>query len=90
MPSLELLWDSSLLQLHVVLLSLTATVGLTVLFHVIGSYGALVASMLMAIRQFVSILANATAFGNMALIPLLGWAGIGFMVTGVWIKMSSR
>jgi hypothetical protein len=81
---------SSLLQLHIILLSLTATLGLLVLFHVIGAYGALIASLVMTIRQFVSILTNATVFGSMAQIPLYGWAGIGFIVAGVWIKMGKR
>lgn len=72
------------------MLSATATAGLLVLFHVIATYGALVASLIMTVRQFVSIVCNAAWFGNMTAIPLLGWAGIGLMVAGVWIKMDRR
>ena len=46
--------------------------------------------MSMTIRQFVSILTNAAAFGNVAQVPMLGWAGIGVMVAGIWIKMDWR
>ena len=72
------------------MLSATATAGLLLLFHVIATYGALVASLIMTVRQFVSIVCNAAWFGNMTAIPLLGWAGIGFMAAGIWIKMDPR
>jgi adenosine 3'-phospho 5'-phosphosulfate transporter B2 len=44
----------------------------------------------MTVRQFVSILCNAAWFDNMTSIPLLGWAGIGFVAVGIWIKMDRR
>jgi hypothetical protein len=54
------------------MLSATATVRLLVLFHVIATYRALMAGLIMTIRQFVSVVCNAAWFGNMASIPLLG------------------
>jgi hypothetical protein len=90
MSSLKLVLSSPTLQLHILLLSLTATLGLLLLFHVIATYGALIASLIMTVRQFVSIVCNAAWFGNMTSVPLLGWAGIGFMAAGIWIKMDRR
>ena len=72
------------------MLSATATSGLLILFHVIATYGALMAGLVMTVRQFVSIICNAAWFGNMTSIPLLSWAGIGFMAAGIWIKMDRR
>jgi hypothetical protein len=88
--SIKLVLSSPTLQLHIFMLSATATAGLLVLFHVIATYGALIASLIMTVRQFVSIVCNAAWFGNMTAIPLLGWAGIGFMAAGIWIKMDRR
>jgi len=82
--------QSPTLQLHIFMLSATATAGLLLLFHVIATYGALMASLIMTVRQFVSIVCNAAWFGNMEAIPLLGWAGIGVMAAGIWIKMDRR
>ena len=90
MSSLKLTLTSPTLQLHIFMLSATATAGLLVLFHVIATYGALIASLIMTVRQFVSIVCNAAWFGNMTAVPLLGWAGIGFMAAGIWIKMDRR
>ncbi|TAQ89113.1 hypothetical protein B7494_g2579 [Chlorociboria aeruginascens] len=89
-PSIQLALTSPTLQLHILVLSLTATTGLLVLFHVIAAYGALVAGLIMTIRQFVSIVCNAAWFGNLTSIPQIGWAGIGFMAAGIWIKMDRR
>ena len=88
--SIKLVLSSSTLQLHIFMLSVTATAGLLILFHVIATYGALIASLIMTVRQFVSIVCNAAWFGNMAAIPLFGWAGIGVMAAGIWIKMDRR
>jgi hypothetical protein len=88
--SIKLVLMSPTLQLHIFMLSATATAGLLLLFHVIATYGALIASLTMTVRQFVSIVCNAAWFGNMTAIPLLGWAGIGFIAAGIWIKMDRR
>jgi hypothetical protein len=88
--SIKLVISSPALQLHILMLSATATAGLLVLFHVIATYGALMAGLVMTVRQFVSIICNAALFGNMTSIPILGWAGIGLMAAGIWIKMDRR
>jgi hypothetical protein len=72
LPSIKLALSSPTLQLHIWMLSATATVRLLVLFHVIATYRALIAGLIMTIRQFVSVVCNAAWFGNMASIPLLG------------------
>ena len=89
-PLIKLALASPTLQLHILMLSTTATAGLLVLFHVIAIYGALIASLIMTIRQFVSVFCNAVSFGNMTDIPILGWAGVGLTAAGIWIKMDSR
>ena len=88
--SLKLAMTSPTLQLHIWLLSITSTAGLLVLFNVIATYGALIASLIMTIRQFVSILCNAAWFGNITSIPILGWTSIGLIAAGIWIKMDRR
>jgi hypothetical protein len=90
LPSLKLALSSPTLQLHILMLSAAATSGLLILFHVIATYGALMAGLVMTIRQFFSIVCNAAWFGNITNIPLLGWAGIGFMAAGIWIKMDRQ
>jgi hypothetical protein len=90
LPSIKLVLASPTLQLHILLLSATATAGLLVLLHVIATYGALMASLVMTVRQFVSIVCNAVWFGNTTKIPLVGWAGIGIMAAGIWIKIDRR
>lgn len=72
------------------MLSLTATCGLLLLFHVIATHGALVSGLLMTLRQFVSVVCNALWFGNMTKVSPTGWASIGFVAAGVWIKMDRR
>lgn len=89
-PSIKLALASAPLQMHIFLLSATATLGLLVLFHVIATYGALIAGLIMTIRQFVSVICNAVWFGNMTNISLSGWAGIGLVAAGIWIKMDRR
>jgi hypothetical protein len=72
------------------MLSLTATCGLLLLFHVIAVHGALMAGLIMTFRQFVSVVCNAVWFGsNMSTSPL-GWTTIGVVAAGVWIKMDRR
>jgi hypothetical protein len=54
------------------MLSATATFRLLVLFHVIATYGALMAGLIMTIRQFVSVVCNAAWFGNITSRQALG------------------
>jgi hypothetical protein len=90
LSSIKLVLATPTLQLHILLLSATATAGLLVLLHVIATYGALMASLVMTVRQFVSIVCNAVWFGTATKIPLVGWAGIGIMAAGIWIKIDRR
>lgn len=72
------------------MLSLTATCGLLLLFHVIAVHGALIAGLIMTLRQFVSVVCNAVWFGSNMNNSPLGWATIGVVAAGVWIKMDRR
>ena len=78
------------LQLHMFLLSATATSGLLVLLNLIAKHGALLAGLVMTLRQFVSIICNAVWFGQNGSVSTLGWAAIGVVAAGVWIKMSRQ
>jgi hypothetical protein len=88
--SIKLAMVSPVLQFHIMMLSLTATCGLLLLFHVIAVHGALIAGLIMTLRQFVSVLCNAVWFGSHMNISPLGWAAIGLVAAGVWIKMDRR
>ncbi|GAA93841.1 uncharacterized protein L969DRAFT_92244 [Mixia osmundae IAM 14324] len=90
LPSLALIVSTPALAFDVLMLSMTATCGLIVLFNTIALYGALTSAMIMTLRQFISIILNAALFGNFAVIGLLGWAGVGLVASGVWIKMDRR
>ena len=81
---------SSTLQVHVFMLSATTTFGLLILFHVITTYGALVAGLTMTFLQFISIICNALAFENMGSITPGDWVAIGLEASGIWIKTNRR
>jgi len=42
----------------------------------------------MTIRQFLSILINAGLFGNFGAVSLEGWCGVGWVASGIWIKIN--
>ncbi len=86
-PSLRLLVTSSALGWDVLLLSAASTFGVILLLNTIASFGALQASLIMSIRQFVSIVANATLLGTSSSVSPEGWCGIGWVASGVWIKI---
>lgn len=44
----------------------------------------------MTIRQFLSILINAGIFGNFGAVSLEGWCGVGWVASGIWIKITKR
>lgn len=89
-PSFRLLASSSSLQLDVLGLSATAAVGLIVLLNMIASFGALTSSFVMTIRQFISVLVNAGVFRHYGSVGVQGWTGVGWVASGVWIKMDRR
>ncbi|GAA94321.1 uncharacterized protein L969DRAFT_25894 [Mixia osmundae IAM 14324] len=88
--SIWLMMRTPALMIDIALLSATATTGLLVLFNTIAVYGALTSAMLMTCRQFFSILLNAFLFSTFTQVGLLGWAGVGLVASGVWIKLDKR
>ncbi|GAA6015220.1 hypothetical protein JCM10207_003647 [Rhodosporidiobolus poonsookiae] len=83
LSSAPLLWD-------VCVFSAASAVGLIVLLNTIASFGALTSSLIMTIRQFLSILINAGIFGNIAQVSLLGWTGVFWVASGIWIKINKK
>ncbi|GAA5838457.1 hypothetical protein JCM11251_003396, partial [Rhodosporidiobolus azoricus] len=73
---LELLLTSSRLLWDVCVFSAASAVGLIILLNTIASFGALTSSLIMTIRQFLSILINAGLFGNFASVSTVGWTGV--------------
>ncbi|BGP27902.1 hypothetical protein JCM10295v2_006889 [Rhodotorula toruloides] len=87
-PNLELLLTSARLLWDVCVFSAASAVGLIVLLNTIASFGALTSSLIMTIRQFLSILINAAAFNNFWSVSLVGWTGVFWVASGVWIKIN--
>lgn len=85
--SVFLLLSDRNLQIDVLLLSATAAIGLILLLNSIASFGALTTSLLMTVRQFLGILLNAGVFSHFGSVGLEGWCGVGWVASGVYIKM---
>ena len=85
--SLRLLFTSAPLVWDVCIFSAASALGLIVLLNTIASFGALTSSLIMTIRQFLSILINAGAFGNFGAVGLDGWCGVGWVASGIWVKV---
>lgn len=85
--SILLLMHDQTLQIDVLLLSATAALGLIILLNSIASFGALTTSLMMTIRQFLGILLNYGVF-NHGTVGMEGWCGIGWVASGVYIKMN--
>lgn len=88
--SLGLMFSEWGLMADILLLSATAAIGLIVLLNTIAAYGALTSSTIMTVRQFLSILLNAGVFGNFSSVGTQGWLGVGWVASGIFIKMDSR
>ncbi|KAL8280717.1 hypothetical protein RQP46_007040 [Phenoliferia psychrophenolica] len=88
-PSFRLLISTSALQRDVFLLSFAAAIGLVILLNTIASFGALSSALLMTIRQFFGIVLNAGIYRHFLSVGLQGWCGVGWVASGVWIKMSA-
>jgi len=86
-PNLNLLLTSPALLWDVCIFSSASALGLIVLLNTIASFGALTSSLIMTIRQFLSILINAYAFGQFGAVGIDGWVGVGWVSSGIWIKM---
>ncbi|GAA5868006.1 hypothetical protein JCM8547_000779 [Rhodosporidiobolus lusitaniae] len=88
--NLELLMTSMPLLFDVCVFSAASAVGLIVLLNTIASFGALTSSLIMTIRQFLSILINAGLFGNFGSVSLVGWTGVFWVASGIWIKINKK
>ncbi|GAA5833709.1 hypothetical protein JCM11251_003210 [Rhodosporidiobolus azoricus] len=84
----ELLLTSSRLLWDVCVFSAASAVGLIILLNTIASFGALTSSLIMTVRQFLSILINAGLFGNFASSTMVGWTGVFWVASGIWIKVN--
>ncbi|GAA5884592.1 hypothetical protein JCM3774_004797 [Rhodotorula dairenensis] len=87
-PNIRLLLTSPALVWDVCVFSAASALGLIVLLNTIASFGALTSSLIMTIRQFLSILINAGIFGNFASVSMLGWTGVFWVASGIWIKIN--
>ncbi|KAM0749179.1 UAA-domain-containing protein [Meredithblackwellia eburnea MCA 4105] len=67
--------------------SAASAVGLAILLNTIASFDALTASLIMTIRQFLSIVLNAGVYGNFSSVGVVGWMGVAWVASGVYIKM---
>ncbi|BGP58402.1 hypothetical protein JCM8202_001905 [Rhodotorula sphaerocarpa] len=89
-PNVKLLLTSPSLIWDVCVFSAASALGLIVLLNTIASFGALTSSLIMTIRQFLSILINAGIFGNFASVSMLGWTGVFWVASGIWIKINRK
>ncbi|GAA5916582.1 uncharacterized protein JCM6883_000792 [Sporobolomyces salmoneus] len=83
LTDVNLLWD-------VCVFSAASAGGLIVLLNCIASFGALTSSLIMTIRQFLSILINAGIFGNFSSVSSIGWMGVFWVASGIWIKINRK
>lgn len=86
--SINLLLHDTSLQFDVLALSASAAFGLIILLNSIASFGALTTSLMMTVRQFLGILLNAGVFSHFSTVGLEGWMGVGWVASGVYIKMN--
>ncbi|GAA6020684.1 hypothetical protein JCM11491_000513 [Sporobolomyces phaffii] len=88
--NLHLLFTDMNLVWDVCVFSAASAVGLIILLNCIASFGALTSSLIMTIRQFLSILLNAGIFGNFASVSSVGWMGVFWVASGIWIKVNRK
>ncbi|KAL8293090.1 hypothetical protein RQP46_000784 [Phenoliferia psychrophenolica] len=88
MPNVRLLLTTPALVWDVSVFSAASALGLIILLNTIASFGALTCSLIMTTRQFLSILINAGIFGNFSSVGLEGWTGVGWVASGIYIKMN--
>lgn len=86
--NLGLLLTSAKLMWDVCVFSAASALGLIILLNTIASFGALTSSLIMTIRQFLSILINAGVFGNFFNVSVIGWMGVFWVASGIYIKMN--
>ncbi|SCV74621.1 BQ2448_7650 [Microbotryum intermedium] len=88
LPNLVLLMTTPALVWDILTFSVASAIGLIILLNTIASFGALTSSLIMTIRQFLSILINAGLFGNFGAVSIEGWCGVGWVASGIWIKIN--
>ncbi|GJN94068.1 hypothetical protein Rhopal_007132-T1 [Rhodotorula paludigena] len=88
--NLELLLLDGRLFFDACVFSAASALGLIVLLNTIASFGALTSSLIMTIRQFLSILVNAGVFGTWSSTSAFGWMGVFWVASGVWIKINKK
>ncbi|GAA5942139.1 hypothetical protein JCM10213_003814 [Rhodosporidiobolus nylandii] len=86
----ELLLTSGSLLWDVCVFSAASAIGLIILLNTIASFGALTSSLIMTIRQFLSILVNAGIFGTFAQVSMIGWTGVFWVASGIYIKINKK
>ncbi|KAM0747236.1 UAA-domain-containing protein [Meredithblackwellia eburnea MCA 4105] len=89
-PNVQLLLTSPSLLWDVCVFSGASALGLIILLNTIASFGALTCSLVMTTRQFLSILLNAGIFGNFRSVGIEGWTGVGWVASGIFIKMNKK
>ncbi|GAA99330.1 uncharacterized protein L969DRAFT_619488 [Mixia osmundae IAM 14324] len=90
MVDINLIARTPALIADMVALAFTATFGLLILFNTLANYGALTTALIMTLRHFLSIVLNAALFDNVSTIGPLGWMGIAFVASGVFIDRDNR
>ncbi|GAA5962683.1 hypothetical protein JCM3765_006165 [Sporobolomyces pararoseus] len=88
--NLNLLFTDMKLVWDVCVFSAASAGGLIILLNCIASFGALTSSLIMTIRQFLSILINAGIFGNFSSVSSIGWMGVFWVASGIWIKINRK
>ncbi|KAK4705233.1 hypothetical protein P7C70_g963, partial [Phenoliferia sp. Uapishka_3] len=88
MPNVRLLLTTPALIWDVTVFSAASAFGLIILLNTIASFGALTCSLVMTTRQFLSIILNAGIFGNFGSVGVEGWTGVGWVASGVYIKIN--
>ncbi|KAM0753575.1 UAA transporter [Meredithblackwellia eburnea MCA 4105] len=84
---LYMLFTTPALVWDVCAFSAASAIGLAVLLNTIASFDALTASLIMTVRQFLSIVLNAGVYGNFSSVGIVGWVGVAWVASGVYIKM---
>jgi adenosine 3'-phospho 5'-phosphosulfate transporter B2 len=75
----------STFMMHVIILSITSATGQIFIFHVIGTYGPLVFTIIMTLRQIFSIILSAVLFGHK--FNTAAWGGVFIVGCSLFAKV---